>query len=123
MEIRAFQVIVILLSLVFLYRVVRKHRRSQVNLIETGLGLAFWTATLLLALFPDTISTQLAKIFGIKDNINAVLFILIGLLGVIQFRLFNILRNQDKALTAIIRQLAIMDNEQDKTENEDPVHP
>jgi hypothetical protein len=98
---------------------VRKHIRSQVNLIETGLGLAFWLCTLLLAMFPDEISTKLAKMFGIKDNINAVMFILIGLLGVIQFRLFNILRGQDKALTAIIRQLAIMDH--DKSKNEDSV--
>jgi hypothetical protein len=33
--------------------------------------------------------------------------------------LFNILRGQDKALTAIIRQLAIMDH--DKSKNEDSV--
>lgn len=117
MVIRPFQVVVIIISAIFLYRVIAKYIRSQVNLAETALGLLFWLSTLLLALFPDTISAKLAKIFGIKDNINAVIFILIGFLGIIQFRLFNLLRNQDKVLTAIIRKLAIIEQEQKDDED------
>ncbi len=111
MTLRPFQIIVGIIALIFLFRVIRKYMRSQVNLVETALGLFFWTSTLLLALFPDNISNKLAKTFGIKDNINAVIFMLIGFIGVIQFRLFNILREQDKTLTAIIRKISLIEND------------
>ena len=117
MTVRPFQIIVLIISLIFLYRVIKKYTKSQVNLVETALGLIFWMSTLSLALFPDTISNTLARLFGIKDNINAVIFILLGFIGVIQFRLFNILRKQDKALTAIIRKIAIMDQQIDQDED------
>ncbi|MDX1686277.1 MAG: DUF2304 domain-containing protein [Saprospiraceae bacterium] len=117
MVIRPFQIVVLIISAIFLYRVIKKYIRSQVNLVETALGILFWVSTLLLALFPDTISNKLAKIFGIKDNINAVIFILIGFLGIIQFRLFNILRTQEKTLTSIIRKLAILEHDIKKDED------
>lgn len=108
---RPFQIIVLIVSIIFLFRVIKKYRKSQVNLIETILGLTFWSATLLLALFPDSISNKLARIFGIKDNINAVIFILMGFLGVIQFRLFNLMRHQNQAITNLIRKIALLENE------------
>lgn len=117
MTVRPFQIVVLIVSMIFLYRVISKYLKSQVNLVETGLGLLFWVSTLLLSLFPDTISNGLARLFGIKDNINAVIFILLGFIGVIQFKLFNILRKQDKTLTAIIRKMAIMEQEIDKNED------
>lgn len=108
---RPFQIVIIVLAGLFLIRVLVKFFRSKVNIYETAINSTFWLAALLLAIFPDSISNYLADLFGIKDNINAVLFVMIVIIGVIQFRLFNLIRQQNHTITTLIRKLAILEHE------------
>lgn len=117
---RPFQIFVIILAAFFLIRILVKFSKKKVNLFETAIGLVFWLSTTLIAIFPDFISNKLASIFGIKDNINAVLFIILIFMAVVQFRLYNSMREQNQTLTEVIRRLALL--EQEKKSNEDSLH-
>jgi hypothetical protein len=66
------------------------------------------------AMFPDFVSTLVANIFGIKDNINAILFFSIGLIFYFQFQLYKMQRKQDELLTEITRKIAL---DQEKESN------
>jgi hypothetical protein len=114
---RPFQIVIIILAAFFLLRVLRKYLKSKVNVYETVIGLAFWTAALILAIFPDTISSYLAELFGIKDNINAVLFVLIVVIGILQFRLFNLIRQQNHTITTLVRKIAMLEHQIENDED------
>ncbi len=107
MELRIFQIIVPLIALFFIANVIYSFRKSQITITETIFGGLFWLATLIFALFPDFFSTQIAKIFGIESNVNAIIFFCIGLLFFNQFKMYLIIRKQEKNLTFLTRELAL----------------
>lgn len=110
MEIRIFQIIVPLIALFFIYSLVLRYRKSKITVYEVVLGVLFWLGALLVALFPDFFSNWIARIFGIKSNINAIIFFCLGLLFFFQFKMYFIIRRQEKALTILTRQLALRDH-------------
>ncbi len=111
MELRIFQVIVPLFALLFIGDLVISHRKSKVSVVELTLGLVFWLSVLLVAIFPDFFSNSIAQIFGIKDNVNAILFFCIGLLFFFQFKQYFLIRKQAKDLTILMRKIAIQDHQ------------
>jgi len=50
---------------------------------------------------------MIAKVFGIKSNINALIFFALGLLFYIQLKLYKKIRKQDELLTEIARKIAL----------------
>lgn len=111
MELRVFQVIVPLFALLFIGDLLISYRKSKVSVFEMSLGLGFWISVLLFALFPDFFSTGIAQLFGIKDNVNAIIFFCIGLLFFFQFKQYFLLRKQEKTLTLLMRKMALQDHE------------
>lgn len=107
MELRIFQVIVPLSALLFIGDLVISHRKSKVSVLELTLGLAFWLSVILFAIFPDFFSNAIAQIFGIKDNVNAILFFCIGLLFFFQFKQYFLIRRQSRDLTLLMRKMAL----------------
>ena len=107
MEIRIFQIIVPLIALYFIVEVLFNYRKSKITLGETVVGMVFWLGALLFALFPDFFSVGIAHLFGIESNVNAIIFFCIGLLFFNQFKMYFILRRQEKDLTVLTRQLAL----------------
>ena len=109
MEIRIFQIVVPLIALFFISGIVSRYRKSKITVYEMALGAAFWLSALLVALFPDFFSNGIAHIFGIKSNVNAIIFFCLGILFFIQFKMYFIIRRQEKDLTVLTRQLALRD--------------
>ncbi len=115
MEIRYFQIIVPIVSLFFIVKQIREHFSAKSGIWETFIIVAFWVGVLVFALFPDFISEWIARIFGIKDNINAILFFAIGLLFYFQLQLFKTIKKQDETITELVRKLAL-ENIEEKSE-------
>lgn len=113
MEIRIFQIIVPLFSLLLIYRQVQTHRNGKSSIFETWMIVLFWAAVAVVAVFPDFFSEGIAKIFGFKDNVNAIIFFALGLLFYFQFQLYKILKKQDELLTEMARKNAL-DNAEEK---------
>lgn len=115
MEIRIFQIVVPLVALFFILGIISRYRKSKITVYEMFLGVAFWLSVLLVALFPDFFSNAIARIFGIKSNVNAIIFFCLGILFFIQFRMYFTLRRQEKDLTVLTRQLALLDHPKEST--------
>ncbi|MGK0391023.1 MAG: hypothetical protein ACI94Y_003784 [Maribacter sp.] len=63
--------------------------------------------SLFLAIFLDVISNKIAVSFGIKSNINAILFFCIGLLFWTQYNQFISIRKLKRELTLFTREKAL----------------
>ncbi len=107
MELRTFQIVVPVIALFFVSGIIFRYRKSNITVYEMALGIVFWLAVLLVAVFPDFFSEGLARLFGIKSNINAIIFFCLGILFFIQFKMYFVIRKQEKALTELTRKLAL----------------
>lgn len=113
MEIRYFQIIIPIISMLFIIRQFIPHKKNILNVYETIIITLFWIGISCLALFPDFFSDIIAKVFGIKDNINALIFFALGLLFYFQLQIYKIIKKQDQLITELTRKIAL-DNQKDK---------
>ncbi len=107
MEIRYFQIIIPLISMLFIIKHFLAYRKNILNVYETLIISLFWIGVTCLALFPDFFSDIIANIFGIKDNINALIFFAIGLLFYFQLQMYKIIKKQDHLITELTRKIAL----------------
>jgi hypothetical protein len=107
MEIRYFQIIIPIISLLFIVRQFIAYRKKILNIYETIIIALFWVGVTCLALFPDFFSDIIANIFGIKDNINALIFFALGLLFYFQLQMYKIIKKQDQVITDLTRKIAL----------------
>jgi len=113
MELRYFQIIVPLFALLLILRQANEYRQAKSTVYETILIAFFWAGVAIFALFPDFFSDLIAKIFGIKDNVNAIIFLALGILFYFQFQLYKILKRQDEYLTELTRKIALKESEKE----------
>ena len=114
MEIRVFQVIVPLVGLLFIISFITRYLKGKATINETILSILFWLGISIFAIIPDLISNFIAGIFGIKSNINAIIFLSLGILLYMQFRMYNLIKEQELKLTRLTRQLALKELEHNK---------
>ncbi len=110
MQLEIYQVIVPLISVVFVVSLLQRFWAGKVGWQESMVGAIFWVAVIFFAFFPDIISEKIAGLFGIKSNINAVIFLCLGLIFFFQYKLFLLIKQQQSALTALTRNLALKDH-------------
>lgn len=115
MEIRIFQIIVPLIALAFVMNSILRYSSSRITLRELLLSLFLWLSVATFSIIPDVISNFIASLFGIKSNINAVIFFSIGFLLYMQLRMYSVLKQQEKQLTQITRRLAIKEFEKEES--------
>jgi len=113
-ELRYFQIIVPLFALLLVLRQIAEYRKSNSSVYETILICLFWIGIGVFALFPDFFSELIAKLFGIKSNINAIIFLALGVLFYFQFLLYKILKRQDGYLTELTRSVALKEESKDE---------
>lgn len=118
MELRYFQIIVPLFVLLLVAHQANEYRKAKSTFFETLLVCFFWISIAVFALFPDFFSKWIAKIFGIKDNVNAIIFLAIGVLFYFQFQLYKILKRQDGNLTNLTRNIALDNRKMNDSETE-----
>ena len=91
MEFRLFQFIIPLFAIIIFFRQLKKYKKTESSVYETILIICFWLALVAISLFPDFFSKAIAKIFGFKDNVNALIFFSLGLLFYFQFKLYKMI--------------------------------
>lgn len=60
-----------------------------------------------MAVFPDAITFFLSETIGIKDHINGIIFIGLAISFLLNFKLFDSLKKQNKILTDLVRKIAL----------------
>jgi len=111
MEVRIFQIVVPLIALLFSISFFNRFRKAKATIYETVIGICIWIFIGVFALIPDLVSNLIASVFGFKSNVNAIIFLALGGIIFIQFKLYSQLRRQEKAITQLTRQLALKEME------------
>ncbi len=107
-DIRLFQVVVPLLFVMYiLYQLnmIRLHRKEWRDvLIPTFVAFMI----MIVAIAPDRIAHYLSLVLDIKNSVNAILVSSIGILFVLMFRLFELIRRQRKHITDLTIEISLL---------------
>ena len=106
-----YKFIVPFVALAFIVYSLNQYKQGKNTLLESLLWSLIWLAIASLAIFPDFITERLAQIFGIKSNINAIIFLGLGILFFIQYNLFVAIKRQNKTITELVKKIALKDQE------------
>ena len=106
-----YKIIVPIISLAFIAYSFNQYKQGKNTIFETVLWSMIWLGIAAIAIFPDFITDSIAKIFGIKSNINAIIFLGLGLLFFIQYNLFVAIKRQNKVITELVKKLALKEQE------------
>ena len=68
-----------------------------------------WVFIIVIAIFPEATTLFIAKIFGIKSNVNAIIFFGLGILFFFQFQMYFGLKKQNNIITSLVRQIALLE--------------
>jgi hypothetical protein len=110
-DLEIYQVVVPIIAIIFLAYTVIMFRRGRSSAFEMVGWMLIWGLAILLALLPDAVTNFIAKVFGIKSNINAIVFLGLGILFFLQFHLYMLVRRQNQVITDLVRKLALRDND------------
>lgn len=106
-----YQIIVAILSTVFIVRIVIQFANNQRSILSTGVWSFFWILLGILAIAPDLMSIFLAKVLGFKDNVHGILFMGLGLSFLIIFYLSSAVDILETRMHKLVRTLAIREAE------------
>jgi len=112
-ELEIYQWLVPLFSLFFLVRTGLQYSRKRRTVASTIIWFIFWIVTMVLAIIPNEISDSIAKILGFKSNINAIIFVALGMLFLLVFYLSSSIERLEAKITMLIRKQAIESKELD----------
>lgn len=102
-----------LLMMAYAFSLFKRGKKSIKELIVWGL---FWGIIAIIAFYPE-ITNVIAKISGIQDNINAVVFFAFVLLFFIIFKLVIAIENLEQRITSIVRNKALEDFKKEKKDS------
>jgi len=106
-QIKIFQWLVPLIALFFIVRIFRQFRRGHRLLFSTLIWIGFWLTLSVLAIVPDLVSFSIAESLGFKDNVNAVIFVMLGFLFLMTYYLSSMLEKMEKQMTELVRKMAL----------------
>lgn len=106
-----YQIIVPLIGLVIVISLLLRYSQSKIGWQEAAIGITFWLFVILVAIFPDFITNKIASFFGIKSNINAIIFLCLGVIFFIIYKLYFMIKTQEEKLTRLTRELALRDSD------------
>jgi len=106
-----YQWLVPLLAIYYSVKIVRQYLAKKRLLRSTVIWVVFWVLLSIFCITPHEISTDLANLLGFKDNINAIIFIGLGLLFLFNMFFTASIERLEKQMTEIVRKLAIENQE------------
>ena len=107
MRFEVYQMVVPVISIAGTALTIRKYLKGNNTLFETFLWSGLWIFIALVALFPNKTTLFLSKTIGIKDHINAIIFIGLAISFFLIFQMFNTIKKMDRQITELIRKIAI----------------
>ncbi len=109
MEIRIFQLAVPLVFIFYFVYEVRKILNGKKSWIDLAPNILISVIIIIVAIAPDWTTNNLANLLGIKSNVNAILFSLIGILCLLVFRIFDYIRELQSQITKLSMEYALLE--------------
>ncbi len=103
---QTYQIIVPILSILMITKALSHTLRGEKTIRELVSWIVVWGGIALIALFPET-TDLLARVTGIKSSINALIFIALGILFFVVFKLILVIEKVEQDITQIVRHHAI----------------
>jgi hypothetical protein len=113
MKFETYQLVVPLIGIAGIVWTIRQHQRGNNTLFETLLWCFLWIFISMVAIFPNKTTLFLSRTIGIKDHINAIIFIGLAISFFLNFRLFNSMKRMNRQMTELSRKMAIERKQQD----------
>ncbi len=110
-EFEIYQWLVPMVGIFFIARTIIQFIRKRRNVQNTIIWLTFWISIILLAVIPNFIAENMAKVLGFKDVVNAVIFVALGMLFVFIYFLSSTIEKLEFQLANLVRKMAIYKNE------------
>jgi hypothetical protein len=107
MNFETYQLIVPLISFAGIIWTIIQYRRGNNTLFETALWCSLWVFISVVAIIPNKTTLFLSRTIGIKDHINAIIFIGLAISFFLNFRLFNSMKKMNRQITELSRKMAI----------------
>ncbi|OGY92508.1 MAG: hypothetical protein A3H70_04675 [Candidatus Komeilibacteria bacterium RIFCSPLOWO2_02_FULL_48_11] len=109
------QIITIIIVLFLLTRIGAKLKRKQISLQEALLWGLIWFGVGVVVLYPK-LTDRLAAAIGLQSakGIDLVVYLAVGLVFYLVFRLFVRLEKMEQDITKIVRHVALKDKEEQK---------
>ncbi len=114
MQLEIYQWVVPIIGLFFIIRTTRQYAGKKRSIRNAVVWVVFWFAVMLLAVIPNQISFKIANIFGIKSNVNAIIFAALGALFVFVFYLSSTIERLEGQITDLVRRIALERQEVDR---------
>lgn len=119
MQFEIYQWLVPLIGLFYIFRIVLQFRANKRSVTSLLVWLVFWTTIVVLAIIPNPVSFEIARLLGFKSNINAVIFVALGWLFLLIFYLSTTIDRLEKQITELIRKLAMQEAEKEKEKDDE----
>lgn len=119
MQFEIYQWLVPLIGLFYIFRIVLQFRANKRSVTSLLVWLVFWTTIVVLAIIPNPVSFEIARLLGFKSNINAVIFVALGWLFLLIFYLSTTIDRLEKQMTELIRKLAMQEAEKEKEKDDE----
>ena len=113
-----YQWIVPLVAVSYTLRVLIQYRNRKRLFTSTFFWIIFWVSVTTLALIPNEISVQVAKLLGFKSNVNAIIFVALGFIFSIVFYLSAIVEKLERQITELVRKIALKDQLDEKSDDD-----
>jgi hypothetical protein len=107
MNFEVYQLLVPLIGVFSISMTIKSHRAGDNTVFESFFWIFFWIGVSLVAIFPDYTTGRLSRLLGIKDNVNAIIFIGLAVSFFIHFRTFGIIKQQNQTITQLVRKIAL----------------
>jgi len=113
MQIEIYQWLVPLIGLIYIFRTVRQYLRKKRSVRNMAVWVIFWLTIILLAIVPNEISFKIADLLGFKNNVNAIIFVALGLLFLLVFYLSSTIERLENQITELVRKMALEEKDKD----------
>jgi len=115
---RIFQWLVPLIALMLIVRTAVQFYRKQRSATSTIIWVVFWLFIVTLAVIPDPLTNYLATKLGFADNVNALIFTVLGFMFLFIFYLSSKVETLEYKLTDMVRRQAIDNQLRENKERE-----
>jgi len=109
MDYQVYRWIVPVVALYFVTRLIRQLLKKKRSLRSAAIWFTWWTTIAVLAVVPDAVSEKLATTLGFADNVNAVIFVSLGMLFLFTFYYSTSIERMQKQMTQMVRDQSLQD--------------
>ena len=108
MQFEVYQILVPAIGLFSIGMTIRSHLNGDNTVFESLFWVVFWIGVSLVAVFPDATTNFLSRALGIKDNVNAIIFIGLAASFFIHFRTFAVIKKQNRVISDLVTKIALV---------------